>query len=343
VYGFIESSTIFGREKMKEKVFVTRKIPEEGIKLLKKKFQVRIYPQDKVISQKELLKGVKWCDALLCLLTDKIDSKVLRENPNLKVVSNYAVGYNNIDIKSATSLRIPITNTPGVLTDAVAEHTLALMMSVARRIPESDKFVRSGKYTGWKPLLLLGTQLKGKTLGIVGLGRIGISVAERAIKGMGMKVVYHNRSRRKDFEKKFGAKYANLNSLLKKSDFISLHVPLLPSTKHLIGSKELGLMKKTAYLINTSRGPIVNEKSLVSALKSRKIAGAALDVFENEPKLSAGLSKLNNVVLTPHTASATFEARSAMSIIAAENIIAVLKGKKAKFTVNSEVYGGARK
>jgi len=323
---------------MKEKVFVTQKIPPEGIKLLKKHFQVRVYPQDKVISQKELLKGVKWCDALLCLLTDKIDNKVLRENPNLKIVSNYAVGYNNIDVKSATSLRIPITNTPGVLTDAVAEHTLALMMSIARRIPESDKFVRAGKFNGWKPLLLLGTQLKGKTLGIVGLGRIGVRVAEIAVKGMGMTVMYHDVKKNKDFEKKFGAKFAKLDKLLKSSDFVSLHVPLLLSTKHLMGNKEMGMMKKSAYLINTSRGPIVNEKALVSALKQRRIAGAALDVFENEPKLSAGLSKLDNVILTPHTASATSEARSAMSLIAAENIIAVLKGKRAKFTVNPEVY-----
>ena len=328
---------------MKSKVFITQKIPLEGIKLLKKHFQVRVYPKDKVISQKELLKGVKWCDALLCLLTDKIDNKVLRENPNLKVVSNYAVGYNNIDVKSATSLGISVTNTPGVLTDAVAEQTFSLMMSVARRIPESDKFVRSGKYTGWKPLLLLGTQLKGKTLGIVGLGRIGIRVAEIAVKGMGMNVVYHDVRKNKDFEKKFGAKFVKLDGLLKKSDFISLHVPLLPSTKHLIGSKELGMMKKTAYLVNTSRGPVINEKALVSALKRKQIAGAALDVFENDPKLSAGLQKLDNVVLTPHTASATFEARSAMSIIAAENIISVLNGKNAKFTVNSEVYGRKKK
>ena len=325
---------------MKQKVFVTRKIPEEGIKLLKKNFQVRIYPKDKIISRKELLKGVQWCDALLCLLTDKIDSGVLKANPNLKVVSNYAVGYNNIDVKFASSLGIPIANTPGVLTDAVAEHTFALMMAIARKIPQSDKFTKAGKYVGWDPMLLLGAQLKGKTVGIIGLGRIGIRVSEIAVKGMGMEVIYHDVKRNKDFEKKYNAKFVSTDKLLRDSDFVSLHVPLLPSTKHLIGSKQFGMMKKTAYLINTSRGPVVNEKSLVSALKKKQIAGAALDVFENEPKLASGLSKLDNVILTPHIASATFEARSAMSLIAAENIVRVLNGKKAKFTVNSEIYKG---
>ena len=320
------------------KVFVTRKIPIAGIKLLKKHFQVRVYAKDQVIPKKELLKGVKWCDALLCLLTDKIDKTILKANPKLKIVSNYAVGYNNIDIKTATSLKIPVTNTPGVLTDAVAEHTMALLMAISRRIPESDKFTRAGKYKSWKPMLLLGAQLKGKTLGIIGLGRIGAGLAERAHKGMGINVLYHDIKRNPKFEKKYQAKFATLNNLLKKSDFISLHVPLLPSTKHLISKKQLSLMKKTAYLINTSRGPIVNEKALVSALKSKRIAGAALDVFENEPKLTPGLNKLSNVVLTPHTASATIEARTAMSEIAAQNIVAILKGKKAKFTVNPEVY-----
>jgi glyoxylate reductase len=327
----------------KKKVFITQNIPGEGIKLLKKHFQVRVYSKDKVISQKELIQGVKWCDALLCLLTDKIDSIMLKANPNLKIVSNYAVGYNNIDVKFASSLGIPVTNTPGVLTDAVAEHTFALMMAIARRIPESDKFTRAGKYTGWKPNLLLGAQLRGKTLGIVGLGRIGIRVAEIAVKGIGMNVIYSDTKKHKSFDRKYNSRKVGLGELLKKSNFISLHVPLLPSTKHLIGSKELKLMKKSAYLINTSRGPIINEKDLVSALKRQQIAGAALDVYENEPKLSYSLNKLDNVVLTPHTASATIEARFAMSMIAAENIVSVLKGKKAKFTVNSEVYGGKRK
>jgi len=313
------------------KVFVTRKIPESGIRLLKKHFQVRVYPKNNVISRTELIKGVKWCDALLCLLTDKIDSKVIKSNPKLKIIANYAVGYDNIDVKAAK--KIPVTNTPGVLTDAVAEHTFALLMSIARRVPESDSFTKAGKYKGWEPLLLLGSGIKGKTLGIVGSGRIGSGLAQRC-KGMGMNIVYSDVKRNTDFEKKFGGKYLNLNNLLKQSDFVSVHVPLLPSTKHLIGSAQFKTMKKTAYLINTSRGAVLDEKALVAALKKGEIAGAALDVFENEPKLSPGLNKLSNVILTPHTASATLEARSAMSELAAKNIIAALKGRVPPNVVN---------
>lgn len=322
----------------KKKVFVTQKIPEKGLQLLKKYFQVKVYPKDQVMPKKELIKEVRKCDALLCLLTDKIDKEVIGANPNIKVISNYAVGVDNIDVKAATAKGIPITNTPGVLTDAVAEHTFALMMAIAKRIPESDAFIRAGKYHSWKPLLLLGTELKGKTIGIVGLGRIGAGVAERAGKGMGVKVLYYDVKRNKDFEKEFQAKYVSLPELLKRSDFVSLHVPLLPSTRHLMGKKELALMKKTAYLINTSRGPIVDEKALVQSLRKKRLAGAGLDVYEHEPKLTAGLTKLKNIVLTPHTASATVEARTAMSELAAQNIIDVLRGRKAKFTVNPEVY-----
>jgi len=313
------------------KVFVTRQIPHAGIDLLKKKFIVKIYPKENAISREELEKGVKWCDALLPLLTDKIDK-------NLRVIANYAVGYDNIDVKAATERKIPVTNTPGVLTDAVAEHTLTLLMSIARRIPESDTFTKQGKYKGWSPMLFLGTELKGKTLGIVGLGRIGSAVAERVIMGLGMKVIYYKRHPNKKFEKKFGAKFVKFPELLKTSDFITLHTPLNPATKHLIGKKQLGMMKKTAYLINSSRGPIIDEKALVEVLRKRKIKGAALDVLENEPKLSPGLNKLDNVVLTPHTASGTIETRSAMSVLAANNIIEVSQGKVPTNIVNKEIY-----
>ena len=308
----------------KPKVFVTRKIPDSGLKLLKKYCQVKIHPHDHVISKKELIKGIKWCDALLCLLTDKIDKSIINANPNLKIISNYAVGYNNIDVKHAQSKKIPVGNTPGVLTDAVAEHTFALILAITKRITESDQFTKKGKYKGWAPMLLLGTELKGKTLGVVGLGRIGAEVAEKAVKGMDMNVLYHNVSKKPKFEKKYGAKKVSLQTLLKKSDVVTVHVPLLPSTRHMVGKKELALMKKTAYLVNTSRGPVIDEKALVSALKKKQIKGAALDVFENEPKLSPGLNKLDNVVLTPHIASATIEARQAMSEIAAKNILGVL-------------------
>ncbi|MDP3989920.1 MAG: D-glycerate dehydrogenase [archaeon] len=312
----------------KKRVFVSRKILESGINLLKRHFEVRVYPKDRVISRKELINGVKWCDGLLCLLTDKIDKEILDANPNLKVVANYAVGFNNIDIKYAKEKGIIVTNTPGVLTDAVIEHTFGLMLAISKRIVESDTFTRKGKYHGWEPLLLLGTQLKGKTLGIIGLGRIGSGVAEIAHKGMGMDVLYHDINRDKGFEKKNKAKFLPINSLLKQSDFITLHVPLLPSTKHLIGAKQLSMMKKTAYLVNTSRGQVIDEEALVKVLQKGGIRGAALDVFENEPKLARGLAKLKNVVLTPHIASATIEARSAMSVLAAKNIVNVLKGKK---------------
>lgn len=310
------------------KVFVTRKIPEAGIKLLRKECEVRVYPKNKAIPRRELIKGVKWCDALLCLLTEKIDKEILKANPKLKIVANYAVGYDNIAVSACKELNIPVTNTPGVLTEAVAEHTFALLLSIARRIPESDCFVRAGKYKQWEPELLLGPQLEGKTIGIIGLGRIGSKVAEKAVKGMGMRAVYNSISRNKKFEKEYSAKFLSKEELLKKSDFVTLHVPLLKSTYHLISKKELKLMKKTAYLINTSRGAVVDEKALVQALKNKKIAGAALDVYENEPRITKDLLKLKNVVLTPHTASATYEARNAMAILAAKNILAVKKGKK---------------
>ena len=326
----------------KKKVFVTRIIPQKGIQLLRKHFLVKVYPKDQVIPRKELLKEVKQCDALLSLLTEKIDLEVLSANPQLKVVSNYAVGYDNIDVKVATAKGIPVCNTPGVLENAVAEHTFALMMALSKRIVEADRFVRTGKYKRWEPMLLLGTELKGKTIGIIGLGRIGAGVAERARKGMDVNVLYHDIKRNRKFEKEYRARFVSLPELLKKSDFVSLHVPLLPSTRHLIGKEELAMMKKTAYLINTSRGPVIDEKALVAALKKKNIAGAGLDVYEHEPRLAPGLTKFKNVILTPHTASATIEARTAMSELAAQNIIDVLQGRKAKFTVNHEVYGKKR-
>lgn len=324
------------------RVFITRKIPDAGIKLLQKSCQVRIYPKDQVIPKKELIKEVKRCDALLCLLTDSIDKEVIDANPKLKIISNYAIGFNNIDIAYATTKRIPITNTPGrAIVDAVAEHTFALIFAITKRICEADQFIRQGKYKTWEPMLLLGMELVGKTIGIVGLGRIGSGVAQRA-KAMGMKVIYYDVKRNAEFEQEFSAHYVSLNDLLKIADVVSVHVPLLPTTTHLIRKKELLLMKKTAYLINTSRGPVIDEKALVQALKKKQIAGAGLDVYEFEPKLTAGLTKLQNVVLTPHIASATIEARSEMSLDAAENILAVLRGQKPKMLVNPDVYGKRR-
>lgn len=321
------------------RVFITRKIPNTGIKLFQKSCQVKIYPKDQVIPKKELIKEVKKCDVLLCLLTDKIDQEIIDANPQLKIISNYAIGFNNIDVAYATKKGIPVTNTPGrAIVDAVAEHTVALMFAITKRICEADQFTRQGKYRGWEPQLLLGMELVGKTIGIVGLGRIGSGVAQRA-RAMEMKVIYYDVRRNEQFEQEFQAQYCTLPQLLKVADVVSLHVPLLPATTHLIGKKELSLMKKTAYLINTSRGPVIDEKALVQALQKKQIAGAGIDVYEFEPKLAPGLATLLNVILTPHIASATIEARSEMSIDAAENILAVLRGQKPKMLVNPEVYG----
>ncbi len=322
---------------MPQKIFVTRKIPDAGLDLLKKnkKFKVSVWSKSDAIPQKVLLKKVKGVDAILSLLTEKINEDVLvAAGPQLKIVANYAVGYDNIDVPVAKKHDVIVTNTPGVLTEAVAEHTVGLMMAVGKRIVEADKFTRQEKYKTWQPMLLLGTQFYKKTIGIVGAGRIGSFVAKFASDGLGMKVLYTDMHRNKDLEKKFGAKKVSLRQLLKQSDVVTLHVPLLPSTKYLIDFKELGMMKKNAILINTSRGPVVREKALLKALSKKQIFGAGLDVFECEPAIDCdlrdklALKKLDNVVLTPHIASGTNEARDMMAEIAAKNIIAVLSGKK---------------
>jgi len=323
---------------MKPLVFVTRAIPEEGLTLLRKQCDVQVYRGKGVIPRRLLLKNIKHCDALISLLTDKIDADILKAAPHLKVIANYAVGFDNIDLTAATTKKIVVTNTPGALEHAVAEHTFALMMAVTRRLVEADQFMRAGKYHAWNPSLFLGMELQGKTLGIVGLGRIGKGVAQRAVKGMGMSCIYYDVLRDLDFERTYGARFVSLNSLLRTADVVSVHVPLLPSTRHLIGKKELRQMKPTAYLINTSRGQVLDEKALVLALRKKWIAGAGLDVFEFEPKLAVGLGRLKNVVLTPHIASATIEARTAMAVIAAKNMLAVLHGKRAPNVVNKEVY-----
>lgn len=300
----------------KQKIYIFNKIPEIGLNMLKKKF---------AFSAK-----LKNSDAILCLLTDKIDEKIIdKAGKNLKIISNYAVGYNNIDTQEAKKRKILVTNTPGVLTDTVAEHTIGLMLAIAQRIVEADKLVRAGKFTGWKPMLLLGTDLKNKILGIIGMGRIGQKVAEIAKQGFNMRIIYYDK-----FIKNSKYKFSSIKNILKNADFISLHVPLLPSTKHLINKKNIKLIKKTSYLINTSRGPVIDEKILYKFLKNNKIKGAALDVFENEPKLTPGLAKLDNAILTPHIASASIETREKMAVIAAQNIIDALEGRKPKNLVN---------
>lgn len=319
------------------KIFVTRKIPRQGLELLKKEHEIEVFPYDRVPTKKEIIHGIKGKEGLLCLLSDQIDAKVINAEPNLRMIANYAVGYDNIDIKTATKKKIPVSNTPGVLTDATAEMAWALIFSVARRIVEADKFTRAGKFKGWGPMLMLGQGVNNKTLGIVGAGRIGEAVALKS-RGFNMNILYVDKIVNTTLEKELKAKKVDLVKLLKESDYVSLHVPLNKETYHLIGEKELKMMKKNAVLINTSRGPVINEKALVKALKEKWIFGVGLDVYEHEPKISKDLKKLDNIVLQPHSASATFESRTNMAIIAAKNMLAGLKGEIPPNCVNPEIF-----
>lgn len=317
----------------RKKVFVTRALPPIAVSLLEKHFDVTVNEEDKMLTKEELIEAIKDVDAVLCLLNDVIDAEVMDKAKNVRIFANYAVGYNNIDVAEATKRGIVITNTPDVLTDATADLAWGLLFAVARRIVESDKFTREGKFTKWAAKLFLGQDIVGKTLGIIGAGRIGKAFAKRST-GFDMKILYYNRRRDEGFEREFGATWVDKDTLLKESDYISIHTPLTEETYHLIGERELDLMKETAILINTSRGPVIDEKALVKALKAKQIWGAGLDVYENEPELEEGLKELDNVVLAPHIGSATIKTRDEMGRIAAENIIAVLSGKKPITPVN---------
>ncbi len=320
------------------KIFVTRKIPGSGLSMLKKRksLKIDIYEHDKKIPRRELLKRVKGVDIILSLLTEKIDAQVMdAAGDQLKMVANYAVGFNNIDIEAAKERGIRVANTPSpVVSESVAEHAIALMFALAHRVVEADDFTRAGKYKGWDPNLLVGTDLKGKTIGVIGAGRIGSGIAQRLHDGFGVKIIYADPNRNPKFEKAFKAKHRTMMQLLKESDFVTLHVPLLKATHHLISTKELKAMKKTAFLINTSRGPVIDELALTKALEKGEIGGAGLDVYECEPLIDCNprdhhsLRKMPNVIMTPHTASATIEARDAMSISAAKNILAFLDKKR---------------
>ncbi len=312
------------------RVLVTRPIPDAGIKALRmKEYEVDVYEKDDVMPRRELLKRIKGMDALLSLLNDKIDAEVMdAAGPSLKVIANYAVGFDNVDLAAAKERNIPVTNTPAPeVSETVAEHTIALMFALAHRICESERFARAGKYRGWGPNMLLGTDIIGKTIGIIGTGRIGEGVVKRLFDGFGVKIVYNDLKRHPEIEKRELATYLTIEALMQTADFISLHVPLLPATHHLIDAKRLALMKKTAFIINTSRGPIIDEQALIEALQKKQIGGAGIDVFEFEPEIPSAMRKLENIIITPHTASATIEARQAMSAYAAKNIIAVLSGK----------------
>ncbi len=317
-----------------KKVFVTRKILDKGIDMLRAKgYEVDVSTKDRPLEQKEIIKALskKPYDAVLSLLTDKIDAKVFDAAPTVKIFANYAIGFNNFDVAEAKKRGIMLTNTPGGGADRVAEHTWALILGLTCRAVEGDLYIKKGKYNGWDPMLLHGTKVAGKTLGIVGTGRIGADVAHKAKNGFGMNVVYYDVVRNEKLEQETGATfYSTVDEVLKIADVVSLHVPLLDSTRHLINEARLRMMKPTAYLINTARGPIVDEAALVYALQKGIIRGAGLDVFEFEPKLVHGLTKLPNVILTPHIASATEEARLDMAELSASNIIDFLETGKAK-------------
>ncbi|HOJ83570.1 MAG: D-glycerate dehydrogenase [Dethiobacteria bacterium] len=319
-------------------IFITREIPDRGLKLLEGKYRLIMNPANRPVTRQEMMEGIKEADALLCLLCDRVDREVIESAPKLKLVANMAVGVDNIDIEACTGRGIVVTNTPGVLTEATADLTWALLLAVARRIVEGDRFVREGKFNGWAPLLLVGGDLYGKTLGIIGMGRIGQAVARRAI-GFGMNIVYCKRKRLPlHVEQEFRATYMPLDEVIRKADFLTLHLPYSPEVHHLINKERLNLMKPTAYLINTARGAHIDERALVEHLKEYKIAGAALDVYEKEPELTPGLTELENVVLAPHTGSASMNTRSIMAEMAAKSIVQLLSGEKPEHVVNPEVF-----
>lgn len=318
----------------KKKVFITYKIPEAGINLLRKNgFSVEVYSKENLITRQELIRNVKDADALISLLTDKIDREIIDKMERCRIIANYAVGFNNIDIDYARNKGIIVTNTPDVLTDSTADLTMTLVLACARRLNEGERIMRQKQFKGWRPELLLGYELKDKIFGIIGMGRIGLAVARRAF-AFGCRIIYYSNNKKSEAEKLFNAKKVSLKTLMKSSDIISLHIPLNNKTKTLINSDYLNLMKKTAIFINTARGEVIDENHLISLLKKKKIFAAGFDVYKNEPDINPELVKLDNVVLLPHIGSATVEARSAMAELAAKNVIAVLTGKKPITPVN---------
>lgn len=321
------------------KVYVTRQIPEQGLDLLRQKAEVLVNPEDAPVPRAQLLDIIRDCQGVIGLLTERIDAEFFDAAPELKGYANYAVGFDNIDVPEATRRRLPVSNTPDVLTNATAECAWTLLFSVARRVVEADKVMRSGDWPGWGPMQFIGGDVSGKTLGIVGAGRIGTAMA-RMSRGFGMPVLYTSSSGRRNevLESELNARLVPFEELLEQSDFISLHTPLTPGTRHLFGAEAFARMKRTAYLINTARGPVIDEQALLQALKTGEIAGAGLDVYENEPALTPGLAELNNVILLPHIGSGTESARTDMSVLAARNLLAMLEGEKPETCLNPEIY-----
>ncbi|MEW5734841.1 MAG: D-glycerate dehydrogenase [Thermodesulfobacteriota bacterium] len=318
-------------------VLVTRAIPEAGLKLLQAECRVTMNPEDRPLTRPELLSLAAEADGVIGLLTEKIDAAFFDSAKRVRAYANYAVGIDNISLAEATKRGVGVSNTPGVLTDATAEMAWALLFAVCRRVVESDAAMRSGRWAGWAPLHFIGSGVSGKTLGIVGAGRIGTAMALKG-RGFGMKVLYHNRGRNEVLERELSARKVGFDELLAESDFISIHTPLTAETRHLFDAKALSAMKKTAYLINTARGPVIDENALVKALQEGWIAGAGLDVYENEPRMADGLAGLSNAALAAHTGSATAGARSGMATLAAENLLAMLHGRPGPTCLNPEVF-----
>lgn len=317
----------------RKKVLITRQLPGDAVEKLKEECDLLCDPPSDQMPRNQLLELIPEADALICLLSETIDREVISRAPKLKVISNYAVGYDNIDVAFATERKIYVTNTPDVLTEATADLAWALLLAAARRVVEGDEMVRQNRFTGWAPDLLLGLDVAYKTLGVVGLGRIGLAVARRA-KGFGMRVLYWSKNRKEQWEEQFGLEYQPLDTLLQTADFVSLNVALTPETHHLIGEKEFSLMKNTAILVNTARGPVVDEAALAAALREKKIWAAGLDVYENEPEVHPDLLKLDNVILAPHVGSGTIDTRAKMAEMVVSNVLMALKGQRPTNAIN---------
>jgi len=319
------------------RVFIADIIPEIGLEKLKAKFDVTVGGGEDILSKAELMDKISDVDAIVSTVNEPLDKEVIDAGKKLKVIACMAVGYNNVDVEYATRKGIMVTNTPGVLTNTTADLAWSLLMSISRRIVEGDSFIRASKYKKWRPQMLLGSDVYGKTIGIIGFGRIGQQVAKRA-SGFDMKVLYYDVVPiSPEIEKEYNATRVDIDTLLKEADYVSLHTLLTKETRHLINEKRLSLMKSSAYLINASRGPVIDEEALVKALQKKQIAGAALDVYENEPELTLGLAELDNVVLLPHLGSATLETRNKMAKMAADNAIAALSGETPPNLVNKEL------
>ena len=329
--------------KTKPRVFLCSRIPEEAERHLRARCRLEVYPGEDLIGRRRLLRAVRGAEGLIPTVTDRIDAGVMDAAPRLRVIANFGVGFNNIDVGAATARGLPVTNTPEVLTEATADLAFALILAASRRLGEGERCVRAGRWKGWKPTQLLGRDVHGKTLGVLGMGRIGQAIARRA-RGFAMKVLYSDARRAPArVERELGARYVPLGSLLRRADILTLHAPLTPETRHLIGAAELRRMKRTAVLVNAARGPIVDERALAAALRSGRIAAAGLDVYEEEPSVPPALLGLENVVLLPHLGSATLETRTAMGLLAARNCLAALAGRRPSSLVNPEVWPRRRR